>query len=41
MIDTRNDASVRVIEKLGFELQETEMGEHRSFYHFAIEIPAS
>jgi ribosomal-protein-alanine N-acetyltransferase len=36
-IDTRNDASVRVIEKLGFELMRTEVGEHRSFYHYALE----
>jgi ribosomal-protein-alanine N-acetyltransferase len=36
MIDTRNNASVHVIEKLGFELTETETGNDRSFYHFAI-----
>ncbi len=35
-IDIRNDASVRVIEKLGFELVRTEVGEHRSFYHYAL-----
>jgi ribosomal-protein-alanine N-acetyltransferase len=37
MIDTRNDASVHVINKFGFELEETEQGEYRSFYHFALE----
>ncbi|MDB5007684.1 MAG: putative ribosomal N-acetyltransferase YdaF [Mucilaginibacter sp.] len=37
-IDTRNDASVRVINKLGFELISTETGP-RSFYHFAIFNP--
>jgi len=33
-IDTRNDVSVHVIKKLGFELISTEPGV-RSFYHFA------
>jgi ribosomal-protein-alanine N-acetyltransferase len=33
-IDTRNDVSVHVLKKLGFELVSTETGE-RSFYHFA------
>jgi ribosomal-protein-alanine N-acetyltransferase len=36
MIDTRNDVSVHVIKKLGFELTETETGDLRSFYHFSI-----
>jgi ribosomal-protein-alanine N-acetyltransferase len=31
-----NDASVRVLEKLGFALVRTEEGEHRSFYHFEL-----
>ena len=35
-IDVRNDASVRVIEKLGFNLERTEPGEHRSFYHYEL-----
>lgn len=33
-IDTRNDASVRVIDKLGFKLERTEAGALRSFYHY-------
>jgi ribosomal-protein-alanine N-acetyltransferase len=40
-IDTRNDASVRVIEKLGFKLVATETGDPRSFYHFALENPGT
>ena len=35
-IDTRNAASVRVVEKLGFQLASTEVGEPRSFYHFEL-----
>jgi [ribosomal protein S5]-alanine N-acetyltransferase len=35
-IDTRNNASIHIIEKLGFELKETEKGEYRSFYHYEI-----
>jgi ribosomal-protein-alanine N-acetyltransferase len=31
-----NDASVRVLEKLGFTLVRTEPGEVRSFYHFQL-----
>jgi [ribosomal protein S5]-alanine N-acetyltransferase len=31
-----NDASVRVLEKLGFALVRTEPGEVRSFYHFEL-----
>jgi len=38
-IDTRNDASVHVIKKLGFELESTEIGELRSFYHFTLQNP--
>ena len=40
-IDTRHDASVHVIKKLGFELVSTETGDPRSFYHFAVENPGS
>ena len=36
MVDIRNDASVRVIKKLGFALRKTEIGK-RSFYHFELE----
>jgi len=39
MVDTRNGASVRVLEKLGFELTLTETGDPRSFYHFALQNP--
>jgi [ribosomal protein S5]-alanine N-acetyltransferase len=31
-----NDASIRVLEKLGFALESTEIGEVRSFYHFEL-----
>jgi ribosomal-protein-alanine N-acetyltransferase len=34
-----NDASVRVLEKLGFSLVSTEKGEFRSFYHFELSPP--
>jgi ribosomal-protein-alanine N-acetyltransferase len=37
VIDTRNDVSVHVIEKLGFELVETETGDQRSFYHYSMD----
>jgi ribosomal-protein-alanine N-acetyltransferase len=37
MIDTRNDVSVNVIKKLGFELVETETGDQRSFYHYSLD----
>lgn len=37
MVDVRNNASVRVLKKLGFLLMETEIGVHRSFYHFVLE----
>jgi ribosomal-protein-alanine N-acetyltransferase len=33
-VEIGNDASVRVLEKLGFVLVRTEKGEFRSFYHF-------
>jgi RimJ/RimL family protein N-acetyltransferase len=35
-IQVGNDASVRVIEKLGFKLVRMEAGENRSFYHFEL-----
>jgi len=35
-IDTRNAASVKVVERLGMELTYTETGESRSFFHYAI-----
>jgi ribosomal-protein-alanine N-acetyltransferase len=37
MIQVGNDASVRMIEKLGFELMRTEVGNYRSFYHYALD----
>jgi RimJ/RimL family protein N-acetyltransferase len=37
-VDTRNAASVRVLEKLGFRLKEIEQGT-RSFYHFELLRP--
>jgi ribosomal-protein-alanine N-acetyltransferase len=40
-IDTRHDASVHVIKKLGFQLEQTEVGELRSFYHFELKNPES
>ena len=36
-IDTRNDASVHVIEKLGFKLDRIEEGNLRSFHHYVLE----
>lgn len=36
LIDTRNEVSVHVIKKLGFQLEATENGEYRSFYHFSL-----
>jgi len=36
-IQVGNDASVRVIEKLGFTMDWTEEGNLRSFYHFVLE----
>jgi ribosomal-protein-alanine N-acetyltransferase len=35
-VEVGNDASVRVLEKLGFTLVRTEPGESRSFYHFEL-----
>lgn len=35
-VEVGNDASVRVLEKLGFRLLRTEEGEFRSFYHFEL-----
>ena len=35
-VQVGNDASVRVLEKLGFHLARTEEGEFRSFYHFEL-----
>lgn len=35
-VQVGNDASVRVLEKLGFTLVSTEKGEFRSFYHFEL-----
>jgi ribosomal-protein-alanine N-acetyltransferase len=37
MVQVGNDASVRVLEKLGFILTETEIG-LRSFYHFELQL---
>jgi len=36
VIQVGNDASVKVVEKLGFKLTMTEKGERRDFYHFVI-----
>jgi ribosomal-protein-alanine N-acetyltransferase len=41
MVQVGNYASVRVLEKLGFELVRTENGEHRSFYHFGLRNPSA
>lgn len=38
-VQVGNEASVRVLEKLGFALVSTEKGEFRSFYHFEIDHP--
>jgi len=35
-VQVGNDASVRVLEKLGFSLVSTEKGEFRSFFHFEL-----
>lgn len=35
-VQVGNDASVRVLEKLGFHLVRTEEGEFRSFFHFEL-----
>jgi len=39
-IDTRNDVSVHVVKKLGFDLVFTEKGDQRSFYHFELKNPS-
>ena len=39
MVQVGNDASVRVLVKLGFEIVFTEKWENRSFYHFGISNP--
>jgi len=36
-IDIRNEASVSVIEKLGFKLDWTEIGDLRSFHHYVLD----
>jgi len=38
-VEVGNDASVRVLEKLGFALVRTEPGESRSFHHFELRSP--
>jgi [ribosomal protein S5]-alanine N-acetyltransferase len=35
-VQAGNDASVRVMDKLGFKLHDTEIGQWRTFYHFAL-----
>ncbi len=35
-VEIGNDASIRVVEKLGFSLVRTELGAVRSFYHFEL-----
>jgi ribosomal-protein-alanine N-acetyltransferase len=40
-VEIGNDASIRVLEKLGFALVRTENGESRSFYHFELNRPPS
>jgi len=37
MVEVGNDASVHVIEKLGFTLTQTEHSGNRSFYHYVLE----
>jgi len=39
MVQVGNDASVRVMEKLGFELAMTEKGQYKDFYHFELRNP--
>lgn len=39
-VEVGNDASVHILEKLGFILERTETG-RRSFYHFALQNPGS
>jgi [ribosomal protein S5]-alanine N-acetyltransferase len=40
-VQIENDASVHILEKLGFELIATERGSHRSFFEFALANPGS
>jgi len=37
LVQVENDASVRVLEKLGFKIVATEKGQYRTFYHFELE----
>jgi RimJ/RimL family protein N-acetyltransferase len=37
MVQVGNDASIRVMEKLGLKLTGTEVGQWRTFYHFMLE----
>jgi ribosomal-protein-alanine N-acetyltransferase len=39
MVQVGNDASVRVMEKLGMKITRTEVGQWRTFYHYLIERP--
>ena len=39
MVQVGNDASVRVMEKIGLSVERIETGAYRSFYHFVIENP--
>jgi ribosomal-protein-alanine N-acetyltransferase len=39
-VQAGNDTSVRVLTKLGFELESTETG-HRTFYHFQLKNPVT
>jgi len=40
-VQNGNDASARVLEKLGFRLEWTEAGKNRTFLHFELRRPAS
>jgi len=37
LVQVENDASVRVLEKLGFKIAATEKGEYRTYYHSELE----
>jgi len=37
VVEAGNDASVRVMDKLGFKLHNTEIGQSRTFYHFVLQ----
>jgi len=39
MVQVGNEASVRVMEKLGLKIVSTEVGQWRNFYHYLIERP--